>query len=48
MAFTDERTLQGVIDNVARQYLAQLSGAIPGFADATAAAETQVTGVPTM
>jgi hypothetical protein len=46
MAFTDERTLQGVIDNAVRQYLAQLSDSIPGFADAADAVEAHVTGRP--
>lgn len=46
VAFTDERTLQGVIDYAVRQYLAQLRDTIPGFADAANAVESHVTGRP--
>jgi hypothetical protein len=46
MGFTDERTLQGIIDRAVQNYLAQLRETVPGFAEAVDAAEAHVTGRP--
>ncbi|WP_375492087.1 hypothetical protein [uncultured Jatrophihabitans sp.] len=43
-AFLNEPNLQGVIDRAVREYLARLHDNLPGFADATAAAERTVAG----
>jgi hypothetical protein len=46
MGFTDERTLQGIIDRAVQNYLAQLRETVPGFAEAAYAAEAHVTRQP--
>ena len=46
MAFTDQRTLQAVIDRAVRDYLAHLRQEVPGFAQAVEDAESHVTGRP--
>jgi hypothetical protein len=44
IGFTDEPSLQAIIDRAVQDFLVRLREAVPGFAEAVDAAETHVTG----
>jgi hypothetical protein len=46
MAFTDERTMQAVIDRAVHEYLRHMRETVPGFARAVEDAEANLSGRP--